>query len=62
LSIWKKVRKIIIGLKYSQENRRLLKEQIKALKIENYKFLQLGKFLFFSRKIYYNIIKKNTNN
>ena len=45
LSIWKKVRKIIIALKYNQENARLLKQQIQAININNAKILQLGKFI-----------------
>ena len=43
LSIWQKVWKTIIGLKYNQENRRLLEAQIKAFNIENARFPQLGK-------------------
>jgi hypothetical protein len=46
-SLWKKIRKIIIGIKYSQENIRLLKRQIEALEINNPKIPQLGKYLFF---------------
>ncbi|KAH9205820.1 hypothetical protein DL95DRAFT_397342, partial [Leptodontidium sp. 2 PMI_412] len=40
-SIWKKIRKIIISLKYGQENKRILQAQIKAYNIEKLKFLQL---------------------
>ena len=43
LSIWRKIRKIIIALKYNQENTRLLKDQIKAFNIEKYNIPQLGK-------------------
>ncbi|CZR70301.1 uncharacterized protein PAC_20205 [Phialocephala subalpina] len=40
-SIWKKIRKIIINLRYSQENARILKAQIEAQKIENPRIPQL---------------------
>ena len=43
LSIWRKIRKIIIALKYNQENTRLLKAQIKAFNIEKYNIPQLSK-------------------
>jgi competence protein ComGC len=42
-SLWKRIRKIIIGIKYSQENIRLLKSQIQALNIKEAKIPQLGK-------------------
>jgi hypothetical protein len=45
--IWHKVRKTIIGLKYNQENRRLLEAQVKAFGIEKYRFPQLGKYIDF---------------
>ncbi|PVH68799.1 hypothetical protein DL98DRAFT_542123 [Cadophora sp. DSE1049] len=37
----KKVRKIIIGIKYNQENKRLLQAQIKAFEIEKARFPEL---------------------
>lgn len=45
LSIQKKIRKIIIALKYNQENNQLLKQQIKAFNIENARIPQLSKFI-----------------
>ena len=38
---------IIIAFKYSQENKRDLLGQIKALNIEKYNFPQLSKFFLF---------------
>jgi hypothetical protein len=37
--MWRKVYRIIIRLKYNQENARLLKAQIKAFNIEKYNIL-----------------------
>jgi hypothetical protein len=53
MSIWQKVRKIIIGLKYSQENCRLLKQQIAAQNIENYNIPQLSEITFILRLYYF---------
>jgi hypothetical protein len=36
--IWKKVKKTIIGLKYNQENKRLLDAQIKVFDIKEARF------------------------
>ena len=41
-SLWKKIRKIIISIKYSQENIQLLKRQIEALEIKEARISQLG--------------------
>ncbi|PVH70960.1 hypothetical protein DL98DRAFT_577629 [Cadophora sp. DSE1049] len=41
-SIWKKIRKIIIGLKYGQENKRILQAQIQAHNIEKPRLPQLA--------------------
>ena len=38
LSIWRKVRKTIISLKYNQENRRLFYAQVKAFNILKARF------------------------
>ena len=43
-SLQKKIKTIIIGIKYSQENKRLLKRRINALEIQKAKIPQLGKF------------------
>ncbi len=43
-SLWKRIRVIIIGLKYSGENKRALDSQIIAHEIQDPKFPQLGKF------------------
>ncbi|CZT08587.1 uncharacterized protein RCO7_08132 [Rhynchosporium graminicola] len=40
-SLWKKIRTIILGLKYSKENNRALKRHIEALEIQNPCFPQL---------------------
>ena len=47
MSLGKKVRKIIVGIRYSQENKRNFDIQVKALEINNPQLPQLGKFCLY---------------